>query len=73
MCRCTKACFARGTSSDTKLCAEKLNKIVIRHPPRKSMDSMEAKVVGTGFASPLTMEHAVPMSELNQQLRSRDK
>jgi hypothetical protein len=37
------------------------------------MDSMEAKVVGTGFASPLTMEHAVPMSELNQQLRSRDK
>ena len=73
ICRCMKACYARDTSPDTKLCAEKANKIVVRNPPRKAMDFMEAKVVGTGFASPLTMEHAVPISELNQQLRSREK
>ena len=73
MFRCMKACYARDTSPDTKLCAEKANKIVVRNPPRRALDSMEAKVVGTGFASPLSMEHAVPISELNQQLRSREK
>ena len=73
ICRCMKACYARDTSPYTKLCAEKANKIIVRNPPRKAMDCMEAKVVGTVFASPLTMEHAVPISELNQQLRSREK
>jgi Ca2+-binding EF-hand superfamily protein len=41
----------------------------IRNPPRKLLDSMESKIADTGFAIPLTLEHAVPMAELNQQLR----
>jgi len=66
-------CYACDTFPDTKSHAEKHKKVVIRHPPRKPLDSMEIKVATTGFASTLSLEHAVPMGELTQQLRSRGK
>ena len=56
--------YLRDSISDKEQARKKVGE-----PPRRAMDSMEQRTAVSGFAVPLSLEHAVPMEELNNQLR----